>query len=141
MLAAAICGSSVKALSNFVWSDASSCAGGADAVAGGAVVVPVAGGACMMTGAGAVVVVGGGAWMMTGVGKVIGVWTMTGGCAKGVGCAAAARRLTFVSDESLREFVRKRKAMAVAATATSATVTTTPVEYVRRSGGYRTVCC
>src|SRR2546423_8585826 len=140
MLAAEICGSSPNALSTFAWSEASSGPGGGAACAGGgAVVVPVAGGAWMMTGAGAVVV--GGAWMMRGVGAVIGVWTMTGGCANGVGCAAAARRLTFVSVESLREFVRKRKAMAVAATATSATVTTTPVEYVRRSGGYRTVCC
>src|SRR5947209_18514875 len=93
MLAAEICGSSVNALSTFVWSEASSCPGGGAVCAGGAVVVPVAGGACMMTGAGAVVVVGGGAWMMTGVGMVIGVCTMTGGRANGVGSARGAARL------------------------------------------------
>jgi hypothetical protein len=108
-------------------------AGGALVEGGGAV---VGGGCVTMTGAGTVV--GGGCWMMTvgGVGIVIGVWTMTGGCANGVGCGTAAERtFTFVSEESPRGFVRKRKATAVAATATSATATTTPVEWPRRSSG------
>ena len=60
---------------------------------------------------------------------------MTGACVNGVGCVAAARTLTFVCEESSREFVRKRKRMAVAAMATSATATTIPVEWPRRSSG------
>jgi hypothetical protein len=105
-------------------------AGGAVAVAGGGAVVAgsvVVGGAWMMTGAGTVC---GACWMMMGVGCGSGVWTMTGACAKGVGCVAAeVRALTLTSvEESSREFVRKRKMMDVAAMARSATVASTPVE-------------
>src|SRR3954464_1266005 len=124
MTAVETAGSSANALSIFVCSDASSCAGGAvDAggavVVGGAVVASV-GGAWTMIGAGTVC---GACWMMMGVGCGKGVWTRTGACAKGVGCVAAAvRALTLTSvAESSREFVIKRKMRAVAAMARSAT--------------------